>query len=289
MNAQKIDWNDIPFVLAVCETGSLSGAARKLGVNHSTVFRRIESIESKLGVKLFERLTHGYEMTTAGQHFFQKGASLESEITNIHRELSGHNFKLEGPLTVTTTDSLIHCLSGFFKEFQECYPDIELKVLSGTRSLDLMQLDADIALRPTSTPPETWIGKSLSSISYAVYAHKNYVNGTKGIPYESLRWIMLIDALNKSPMNQVTKQFISAKTSITTSSALMGVFDLVKVGLGVAVLPSYLGKNCTELVEIEKADDKYNTELWLLAHPDLRKNAKVHTFFQYATQELLRK
>ncbi len=173
MDAQTLDWSDIPFVLAVCETGSLSGAARKLGVNHSTVFRRIEGVESKLGVTLFERLSHGYVMTTAGEHFFQHGLALNEGMIRIQRELGGQDLRLRGELTVTSTDSLLRRLTPVFIAFQRQYPDVELRLLSDVRPLDLMKRDADIALRPTRHPPEHWVGRNLLSVAYAAYARSD--------------------------------------------------------------------------------------------------------------------
>lgn len=286
MNAQMIDWNDIPFVLAVCQTGSLSGAARTLGVNHSTVFRRIEGVEEKLGVTLFERLSHGYVMTPAGEHFFRHGLVLEEGVIRIQRELSGQDLRLEGTLTITTTDSLLYRLAPVFLEFQHQYPDVEMRVLSGTRSLDLMQRDADIALRPTRHPPENWIGRNLLPISYTSYTHSDYFKTLKNLPPERYRWIRLIDDLNQSPMNQITAKQKEDDAPVTVASALMGVFDLVRAGLGIAVLPCYMGENRPELVRLHEPEKEFNSDLWILAHPDIRRSAKVHAFFEFATEKI---
>ncbi|MEO1025822.1 MAG: LysR family transcriptional regulator [Pseudomonadota bacterium] len=100
----------MPYLLSVCEAGSLAGAARMLGVNHSTVFRRIEAVEARLGVRLFERLARGYVMTPAGERFYERAIVLCGGMDEIERDLGGRDLRLEGPLTVTTTDSLLHCL-----------------------------------------------------------------------------------------------------------------------------------------------------------------------------------
>lgn len=119
---QNLEWADMPYLLCVCEAGSLAGAARMLGVNHSTVFRRIEAVEKRLGVRLFERLARGYVMTPAGEHFYERGIQLCGGMDEIERELSGQDLRLEGPLTITTTDSLLHCLSSLFAQFQQNAP-----------------------------------------------------------------------------------------------------------------------------------------------------------------------
>ncbi|WP_120501584.1 LysR family transcriptional regulator [Roseovarius sp. EL26] len=286
MNAQTLDWSDIPYVLAVCEAGSLSGAARQLGVNHSTVFRRIEGVETRLGVTLFERLSHGYIMTAAGEHFFRNALQLRDGMNIIQRELGGQDLRLAGALTVTTTDSLLHCLAPVFSAFQNEYPDIELRLLSGTRLLDLMQRDADIALRPTNKPPEHWIGRNLSPLAYAVYAQKAYLEALQDQPVTEQRWIRLNDNLNQSPMSQITLEHKPDGAGVTLCDSLMGVFDLVRFGLGFGALPCYLGETCHDLVRVHDPDERFNSDLWMLAHPDIRRSARVHAFFEFATKNI---
>ncbi|NKB22662.1 MAG: LysR family transcriptional regulator [Alphaproteobacteria bacterium] len=286
MNAQTLDWGDMPFLLAVCEAGTLSGAARKLGVNHSTVFRRIEAVEARLGVTLFERLSHGYVMTTAGEHFFQQAVVMKEGMIRIQRELSGQDLRLEGILTVTTTDSLVYYLTPVFRDFQRQYPDVELRLLSDVRSFDLMQRDADIALRPTRQPPEHWIGRELTSIPYATYVHTDYLDVIENSPPESHHWILLEDNLNRSPMGQISAEQKMEGAPVTITSSVMAMFDLIRANLGIAVLPCYMAENTSELVQLHRADTKFNTDLWMLAHPDIRRSAKVHAFFEFATARI---
>ncbi|MCV0426921.1 MAG: LysR family transcriptional regulator [Roseibium sp.] len=286
MNAQILEWADIPFVLAVCEEGSLSGAARKLGVNHSTVFRRIESVEARVGVKLFERLSHGYVMTVAGEHFFRNALILRDGLNGIQRELGGRDLRLEGPLRVTTTDSLLHRLSSVVAEFQQAYPEIELDLICDSRPLDLMQRDADVALRPTSHPPEHWLGRNLFPIAYATFAHRNYLEVIGELPAARHRWVTLSDTLQKTAMSRLTDLQKEREAPVTTTNTLMSVFNLVCSGLGLAVMPCYVSAFCADLVRLETASADYNSDLWLLAHPDMRRNAKVHAFFEFASTRI---
>jgi len=96
MNAQPLEWNDVHLVLAVCREGTLSGAARVLGVNHSTEFRRVGAIEQKLGVRLFERLATGYVMTEAGEAMLESGERMENEVLGLSRRLVGRDLHPEG-------------------------------------------------------------------------------------------------------------------------------------------------------------------------------------------------
>ena len=286
MKSQKLDWSDVPYVLAVCEAGSLSAASRLLGVNHSTVFRRVEGVEARLGVRLFERLSHGYVMTAAGEHFFQHALSLREGMNQIQLEIGGKDLRLEGDLAVTTTDSLLSCLAPLFSAFQEKHPDVELRLLSDARALDLMQRDADIALRPTYNPPEHWVGRRLLPIVCATYAHERYWNVAKSLPAEDHRWVTLDDDLDQSPMSQITALKKPRDAKVTVVNTMMGVFDMVRSGLGIAAMPCYLGETCPGLVRVHEQDDSINWDLWLLAHPDVRRSARVHAFFEFATNNI---
>ncbi|CZF82624.1 HTH-type transcriptional regulator CynR [Grimontia celer] len=285
MNAQRLDWSDIPYVLAVCDSGSLSGAARAMKVNHSTVFRRIEGVESKLGVRLFERVPRGYVMTTAGELFYEKAKRLREGLIDIESHLGGQDLRLEGVLSVTTTDSILHWLTPLIQQFQTQHSAVELRLITEVRALDLMQRDADIALRPTNNPPEHWVGKNLMTLSYTAYAHRDYWQSVKDKP-DNQRWICLSEELTQSPMNKLTRKLMSEGAPTTVANSVMGVFELVKGQLGIGVLPCYLGQLSDELVEVIESDPIHDGQLWLLAHPDVRRSARVNAFFEFVSQHI---
>ena len=283
---QNLEWADMPYLLSVCEAGSLAGAARMLGVNHSTVFRRIEAVEARLGVRLFERLARGYVMTPAGERFYERGIRLCAGMDEIERELSGQDLRLEGPLTVTTTDSLLHCLAPVFAQFQQAHPDVELRLLSDVQALDLMQRDADIALRPTNAPPEHWIGRDLSGLSFATYAHRDYWQNIQNEDPERYHWVMLSDDLNQSPMSKITLRHKHERAKSTVLNTMMSVFDMVNAGFGMAAMPCFLGEKHKTLIRVHQPDNSANWRLWLLAHPDVRRSARVNAFYDFATRHI---
>ena len=283
---QKLDWSDVPFILSICEAGSLAGAARMMGVNHSTVFRRVEAVEARLGVRLFERLSRGYVMTPAGEIFHRRALALCEGMNGIELELGGKDLRLEGDLTVTTTDSLLHVLAPMFTAFQETHPNVDLRLLSDARSLDLMQRDADIALRPTSNPPEHWVGRKIAPVICATYAHEDYWRSRETRQAEDLRWLVLDDDLDRSPMSTITARRMAAGAKTTVVNSVLGVFDMVRSGLGIAVLPCYLGESSPGLIRVDAPDDSTDWDLWVLAHPDVRRSARVHAFFEFAVENI---
>ncbi|MEM7043208.1 MAG: LysR family transcriptional regulator, partial [Pseudomonadota bacterium] len=141
---------------------------------------------------------------------------------------------------------------------------------------------ADIALRPTCHPPEHWIGRKLSPILCATYAHERYWRTTESRPAEDQRWVTLDDDLDQSPMSQITTRKKPKGAKVTVVNTMMGVFDMVRSGLGIAAMPCYLGEACPGLVRVHEPDDSTPWDLWLLAHPDVRRSARVHAFFEFA-------
>ena len=286
--AQTIEWSDIPYLLAVCEAGSLAGAARLMDVNHSTVYRRIEAVEKRLGVRLFDRQSHGYVMTPAGQLLYDKASALCQGLNAIELELGGQDLRLEGPLTVTTTDSLLHVLTPVFSAFQTAHPDVALRLISDSAALDLSRRDADIALRPTLNPPQHWIGRKISTVHCATYATASYWQAAQSSPPEAWRWIVLDDDLDQSPMSKIAQAHKHKDAPTTIVSTVMGVRQAAMAGLGLAVLPTYLGETTPSLTRVDDPDTETIWDLWLLAHPDVRRSARVNAFFTFISDHFAR-
>ncbi|MEM9212275.1 MAG: LysR family transcriptional regulator [Pseudomonadota bacterium] len=289
MNAQiipRLDWSDVPFLLAVCEHGSLSAAARALGVNHSTVFRRVEIVEAKLGVRLFERQPRGYAMTAAGEYFLDKASKLCAGMNEIELHLGGQDLRLEGRLAITTTDSLLHVLTPVIAKFQDSHPKVELHISAETRGLDLARREADIAIRPTDQPPEFWVGRKLGPVAMGVYATQAYWDTIKEEPDFIPRWITLRQEISQSPMSKLATACMPKGAPVTVMGSLMGLYDMVCSGVGIAAMPCYLAHSNPNLVCIEKPEHGSAWGVWLLAHPDVRRSARVHALYEFLSLKL---
>ena len=173
---QESDWNDLRSFLAIARAGSLQGAARILGVNHSTVFRRLNALEARLKVRLFDRSARGYGLTGAGEHMLASAERVEDEILGLERRLLGGDVRLAGTLRVTTTDTLAHGLLGpHLRAFQAAYPAIELELVTGNAFFDLSKREADVALRPSRHPGDAMVGRRLGEIAVALYGTPDYL------------------------------------------------------------------------------------------------------------------
>jgi len=165
------NWDDHRFFLAIARERSLTAAGKALRVSQPTVSRRLEALEPKLKVRLFDRTRHGYELTAVGMELFDTVQQVEEDLAQVDRKIYGRDQDLTGGLRITCTEILLNgYLSPIVWLFLRQNPGIELSVLCTQSQLSLSRSDADLALRFTRRPPETLAGRRLASVAYGVYA-----------------------------------------------------------------------------------------------------------------------
>jgi molybdate transport repressor ModE-like protein len=284
------DLNDLRLVAAILETGSLSGAARRLGINHATAFRRLQKIEAQLGVRLFERLDGHYTATEAGQELANAGAVIENVAGESLRKVAGRDLQPSGLVRITTTESLAgHFVGPIALACREKHPDIRLDVSMTNMIHNLSRRDADIALRPASRPPEELIGKRIATIAHAVYGARRYLRGERKT--RALRdhdWIALDDSMGEHFSLRWLAKILSPDRARLRMNSYPGIYRACVDGLGLAVLPCFVGDSDAALKRVTGTLDDCHTDLWLLTHPDLRNMVRVKAVFQ-VMQEVVRK
>ena len=167
---RDLDWDDLRFFLAVSERGSISGAARFLNVNHSTVLRRLASLEKRLGARVFDRLPDGYKLTAHGEELRNQLRGVSEQIERAQRSLSGRDLSLSGAIRVTTTDTLMHrLLMPYLAEFRALNPAMQMEIVINNTFLNLTRREADIAVRPSNIVPENLVGRRVGRLRSAIY------------------------------------------------------------------------------------------------------------------------
>ncbi len=280
MNEQRLQWNDLEMVLAIAEAGSLSGAGRRLGLSHATVFRRLNAMERRLGVRLFERARTGYTPTAAGEELTAAGARVSDQVLAAERRVIGRDLRLSGTIRVTTTDTLlVGLLSPVFAEFQRTHPEIQLEVAVSNQLFNLSQRDADVALRPTAAPPEYLLGRRGGTIAQAVYRRDDGVSDREGwvgpdrhLGYPALEVWMADNGADAHCRYRV--------------DTMLGMLAAARDGLGRAVLPCYLADPDPSLIRVGDPISELATDLWLLTHPDLRRVGRVRAFMAFVAEAL---
>jgi DNA-binding transcriptional LysR family regulator len=288
MASNCMDWDDLRFVLAVGRERTLSAAARSLGVNHTTVFRRVRQIEAGLGVRLFERHRDGYTPTAAGEEAVTLGERLEGQIDGLERQLCGRDTRPSGMLRVTTTDTLLMgALGEPLAAFCRAHPAIALEITAANPLASLSQRDADVAIRPAAAPPETLVGRRLCVIASAIYGAGAYLEDAPA-PDDlgAHRWVAPDDSLAHLGSARWLRATLPGVRPALRANTLLGMAAAARAGVGLAVLPCFLGDAAPELKRLGPPLDALAGELWLLTHRDLRHVARVRAFMEFMDRTL---
>ncbi len=279
MNFAKLqfDWNDLRFFLAVARGRSLNAAARLLGVNHSTVFRRINRFETAVGVRLFERLVDGYHLTQAGEELQRHAQRVNEEIDALQLKLLGRDFQPSGTIRLTAPDNIAYAyLPQYLRDFSNDYPDIQIELLVGAESLDLTRREADVAIRATPKPPPHLIGRKACSLPWSFYASRDYLQRI-GAPASALklRGHKLIGADDPLLRLPVFRRLAEQHGSqiVMTCSTLNAMSAMCEAGIGIALLPADQEKSSLE--RLFACKPAFASELWLLTHPELRQTERI--------------
>ena len=280
-------WDDFRLVKAIADHQSLSGAAEALGLNHSTIFRRLGALEATLKTRIFERSRNGYAPTAAGERMVALAAQMADQINSFEIKCAGRDVKPSGDLRITTNDTMLtHLLTPIFAGFLKAYPEIRLEIVVSNQALNLSKRDADIAIRATKNPPETLVGRNITAIAWAEYAAAALVDNGKVAEKDRTRWIGYGDVLSSlSAMREIYEK-IGPEHIIYRVNTVLGLAEAVAANIGLGLLPCFIGDKTPGIRRISTPIRALDANLWLLTHPDLRDSARVRAFMTYAGTEL---
>jgi len=283
----RLDWNDLRVLLAVADGGSLSAAARALQVDHSTVLRRIARFERQLAVRLFDRAPGGYLLTAAGEALAASARQIAGLVDAAERRIVGQDLRLSGSVRVATTDTLaLVVLPPLITRFRHTHPDVQIELASGNPAADLTRRDADLAVRPTLEPPENLVGRRICRLAYAAYAAPAYLQQTPARSALAKHvWVAPDDSMASTVVGRYLRALPQAEISFRANS-LASLARAAAAGLGVALLPCYLGDSSPDLQRIREPIAEATTDLWLLTHEDLRKTARVRALLDFLADQL---
>lgn len=289
------DWNDLRVVLGIARADSLTRAAKALGVDHSTVFRRLNAVERALGVRLFERLPGGvYQPTTAGERMAAAAERMEDETLALDREIAGRDHRLGGRLRVTSSETLAYSLlTRHIAAFREAHPGIVVELAIDNRMLSLSRREADIALRPVRPREGDLWGRKLADVAWAVYGLRAHLdaNGPLASAEDLGRYSLI--GWNEAATGIAAAAWLGRtappEAVIYRTTSLVNQLAAAKAGLGLAVLPCYLGDPETDLARaLPDPVSELAAELWIITHADLKQTARVRAFFEVVGNGLAR-
>jgi DNA-binding transcriptional LysR family regulator len=258
-----------------------------LGVNHTTVSRRLSALEETVGVRLFDRRPDGYAATQAGEDVVEVARGVEEQILSLDRRVLGQDTRLCGSLRVTTVDFMAILQMAAFRSFTRRYPGIDLELSADNAPRSLTKREADVALRITNKPPEHLVGRKLLRVEFALYGARSLVE-QMGAQAELAAYPWM--AWDERQGARLTEQWMhkhvpDARVVCRVDSATV-MISSVRDGMGLSFLACVVGDEDPGLVRLRPPEPGFGMDLWLLTHADLRHTARVRAFMEHMDEAL---
>lgn len=285
-------WDDLNLVLTVARGGGLKPAAAALKVDTSTVFRRLNAVERRFGARLFERLPRGYVPTAAGQRAIDAAERMEAEALGLDRSLTGRDERLEGRLRVTCSETIAHqILVPHVVAFARAHPGIAVELVLDDRVLALSRREADIAIRPMRPAEGDLFGRRLSAVAWAAYGAPAYFSTAprprRPADLRRHRFVGWDEGTGGVQAAEWLERVVPASAIAFRSNRLVVQMSAVAEGIGLALLPCYLGDREPRIVRAMPPIGELERELWLVTHEDLKRTARVRAFMDFVGARLL--
>lgn len=282
-----IDWDDVRYFLAVARGGSVRAAAERLGVNHSTVLRRIAQLEQRLGAQMFEKLPTGYRLTSAGEEILEFAEQMEASSHLLETRIFGRDQSARGLLRVTLPPFLAtHLLMPDLADFARLHPDIEMEVLSSGEVANLTNREADVAIRIVAdrkTLPLNLHGLKGPELFSGVYMSRDRLAAWRAGAADPIRWIVIDD--HGIPDWARASEVHATGVPFRTPDAETQIVA-AQQGIGMTKLPCFVGDTDPLLVRVPDTHLPMYGTLWLLTQGEARKTKRVRLFTEFISRRL---
>lgn len=279
------NWDDLRIFLALARAGSLSGAARQLGLHHTTTYRRLLAMERQSSARLFDRSGGGYALTQAGETLLGHVVRIEEELFAASRALVGHDQNPSGTVRVTTVYSLLDVLLPCIESLQRECPALKVELDVSPLARDLVRREADVALRPSEDPPVHVVGRRIAKVAWAIFRRaklsKSRLERLPALDYgDGLAQVSAVQSYRKLRLGM-------SRLSVNSVPAMR---EAISRGHGFGPLPCYYAEGDSGLTRHHPGDFSElssDSELWLLVHGDLRTSARVRAFIDHVAPRLI--
>lgn len=277
---QAIEWTDLQTFLAVAQTGQMTRAGSILGINGTTITRRIRRLELRLGVNLFEQTREGQTLTEAGEHLLAQVEPMASAAANVDFQAGGTAATLMGTLRISVSEGF----GGWFlarhaPEFAQAHPHVTLDLVANSGFLSMSKREADIAVMLSRPRVGPLMSRKLSDYTLQLFAARSYLEQF-GTPTNASnlgdrhRFVGYIPDLIYAPELRYLNEIHGGLTPHFRSSSINAQYRLIAAGLGIGVLPSFIGHADPSLQAI-MSEKRITRTFWLVTHKDTYKLARV--------------
>ncbi len=292
MDAQRISWDDLSYFLSVAREGTFSGAAAELGVNHATVQRRLGRLEEQLSTVLVHRSPQGCELTEAGLELLEHVRVMEREALAVERKAVGRDGRLSGEIRVATVDDFcVTALPPVLAAFRALHPEVSVELLVQSDYMDLAKLEADIAIRFGRRPDDAKVvARRIGEVRPSLYASRDYAR-RHGLPSTSADLsqhdvVMGDERMESVEMEAFVLRWADPSRIAIRSGAMIPRLAAIRAGLGVGMLLTFVADS-PELVRVPLDDEpEIRAPVWMALHSDVRRNARVRAFADFAYERL---
>jgi DNA-binding transcriptional LysR family regulator len=279
------NWDEIRTAYEVAKRGTVSGAAAALGVHHATVIRHIDSLEHRLGTRLFQRHARGYNATEEGRELLRVAAVTDEQISRMEGRIRGQAGKLTGELVISAVPMPVPIIGEVLTRFQAQYPDVTVRFLLDEGIVRLEYGVAHVALRAGAPPQEPDnIAQKLIRFEIGLFAAPSYVE-SYGLPagiaqFPEHRFVGHDRADHRAGMYRWMRRVVPEGRILTRSNDHLVLEHAVISGAGIGFVGGGLRREHRELIEVIPPEDEWNVDIWVVTHLDLHHTAKVQAFLK---------
>ena len=287
----KFDWNDLQAFLALARAGRLTVAAQHMGIDHSTLSRRITALEAAMGVPLFERRKEGFVLTPEGERLVEDAAAVESLTLRMRSRLEDELAGLSGKIRIGTPEGFgTYFLAPRIAGISDSYPGLDIELVANPRNFSLSKREADLAVGMAPPPDGRVYARKLVDYSLGVYASHGYCETHPAIKsredLEQHRWVGYVEVLMWTQELNYLPQVSSKIASPLHISNVISQMSAIAGGAGIGVLPLYMARNEPSLARILVDDIRLTRSYWLITHADTRDFARVKLMSNFLDSEL---
>ncbi len=255
------NWDDLRFILAVAEEGSVSAAARRLGVNHATVLRRVGAYEDAAGFEIFDKTARGYIVPGARKRIIEAAREVDRAVQAVGRMLQGSRAPLAGEVRVTSTDSFCqYVLPPIVARLRHVSPNLKIELLCSNSHLDLARTHADITVRPAVKLPDDLVGQSAAMLGFGLF---------RAPGFQGDAWLGISGSAARSRVGQWIAAEVDPAKIVAAADSFLVLRELAAEGQGMAILPDFLGTEDARLERVRGRMPDIAVDIWVASHPDL--------------------
>lgn len=283
-----MNWDDVRIFLAVARAGQILGAARRLGINHATVSRRVAALEADLKVRLFRRLTTGSELTPAGERFLEVAERMEAEMIAARADLAADGDEVSGTVRIGAPDGFgVAYLAPRLGALTSQYRDLSVQLVPVPRSFSLSRREADIAITVDRPSEGRLVAGKLVDYTLGLYASKHYA-AEHGLPAraEDLTehgLVGYVADLVIDPALDYAPEFSPDWNARFSVSSALGQVEAVRAGAGIGILHSFIARDHDDLIRVD-AIPSIRRAYWLVYHESVRPLRRIQTVSSFISR-----